>query len=517
MSRINDDLNSARDYGLGAPPPDSNPTPLGPDLLPVPPFDPALLPERMRTWISDIADRMQAPVEFPAVAAIVAAGGCLGRRIAIKPQAQTDWLETPNIWGAMVARPSAMKSPTMAAGFAPLTKLEAEAGEAFEQAMQSWSVEAKLHEMREKAASELIKQAYKDQMRGKTGGKCPAIEDLIPPEKPIRKRHLLMDATYEKAGEVMAQNPDGIIVLRDELSGFLRPLSKPENAAARAFWLQSWTGHGNYTFDRIGRGTISIQCCASVFGAIQPSKLAAYLRDAVNGGDGDDGLLQRFGVIVYPDVSANWHDTDRWPDRSARTAYTDIFRRLAQLDPNAVGASLEEFDSIPSLRFCPEALRCFQDWRAALEAELRSPDLHPALESHFGKYRKLVPALALIFHLTDDEHGGAVSQAAVARAIAWAGFLSGHARRIYGCVTLAERIGARLIWNRLKAGKIGPVFSLRDIQQKGWTGLGDADAVRAALEVLLAHDLISVQSIPSQTTGGRPAERFIAHPKAASL
>jgi putative DNA primase/helicase len=42
-----------------------------------------------------------------------------------------------------------------------------------------------------------------------------------------------------------------------------------------------------------------------------------------------------------------------------------------------------------------------------LEKRLRG-DLHPALESHLAKYRKLVPALALICHLVDGGTAGRV-------------------------------------------------------------------------------------------------------------
>jgi hypothetical protein len=42
-----------------------------------------------------------------------------------------------------------------------------------------------------------------------------------------------------------------------------------------------------------------------------------------------------------------------------------------------------------------------REWRADLELRLRSRSTHPALESHHSKYRKLVPAVALITHLAD--------------------------------------------------------------------------------------------------------------------
>jgi hypothetical protein len=48
------------------------PTPLPDALPPVQPFDPDLLPDALRGWVTDIAHRMQCPPDFPAVGAVVA-------------------------------------------------------------------------------------------------------------------------------------------------------------------------------------------------------------------------------------------------------------------------------------------------------------------------------------------------------------------------------------------------------------------------------------------------------------
>ena len=69
----------------------------------------------------------------------------------------------------------------------------------------------------------------------------------------------------------------------------------------RAFYCEAWNGTGAYTYDRIGRGTLHIRAaCLSVLGGIQPGPLERYLR-AVFAGRGDDGLLQRFQLAVWPD------------------------------------------------------------------------------------------------------------------------------------------------------------------------------------------------------------------------
>lgn len=52
-------------------------------------------------------------------------------------------------------------------------------------------------------------------------------------------------------------------------------------------------------------------------------------------------------------------------------------------------------------RFCPDVQKLLIDWWTELEIKIRGDELHPALVSHLSKYRKLMPALALLFELAD--------------------------------------------------------------------------------------------------------------------
>src|SRR5262249_17431661 len=72
--------------------------------------------------------------DYVAVAAITALGTLIGRRLGIRPQEKTDWLEIPNLWGMIIGRPGLMKSPAMEQALKPLHRLEIEAGDKNEKA-----------------------------------------------------------------------------------------------------------------------------------------------------------------------------------------------------------------------------------------------------------------------------------------------------------------------------------------------------------------------------------------------
>lgn len=118
------------------------PKPLPDGLLPVDAFDPAFLPESIAPWVMDISDRMQCPPDFVGIPAIVALGSVIGRKVAMRPQRKTDWYEVANLWGCIVGRPGAMKSPAMDEALKPLHRLEVEARKGNEAAAKEYELAA---------------------------------------------------------------------------------------------------------------------------------------------------------------------------------------------------------------------------------------------------------------------------------------------------------------------------------------------------------------------------------------
>jgi hypothetical protein len=79
--------------GGGVPEPQDLPA----SLLPVPAFDPDLLPENFKAWVEDIGTRMQCPLDYVAVAAMIGAGVLIGRKIAVRPKQRDNWTEVSNL------------------------------------------------------------------------------------------------------------------------------------------------------------------------------------------------------------------------------------------------------------------------------------------------------------------------------------------------------------------------------------------------------------------------------------
>ena len=230
---------------------------------------------------------MQCPLEFVAVPAVVALGAALGRKIAIRPQRRTDWLETPNLWGCVVGRPGAMKSPAATEALKPLVRNSKRPRASNTRPRAKHSLKRTL--LRKFGGLEASKAA---RAAIKSGGDALAAFDIDDPEEPKARRFLVNDTSYEALGEILADNPNGVLAHRDELVSLLKTLDREEYAAARGFFLSAWNGTGGYTFDRIVRGRKHIDAaCLSMIGGTQPGRIAEYMRRAVSGGAGDDGLI----------------------------------------------------------------------------------------------------------------------------------------------------------------------------------------------------------------------------------
>jgi hypothetical protein len=498
------------------------PQPL-PGLLPIAPEMPKrIIPAQFQNFISDIADRMQIATEVPATALIAALSSVVGRTLGIFPKRADSWLVVPNTWGFVAARSGMLKSPAIEAAVMPLGILARTARIQHEQQRREYAADAEISDARiesvKKEIGAIIKGGRESEL---PGAKQKLIELQLQAEnqKPIERRYKINDGTIEKILELIVENPRGLFVYRDELSGWWRSLDKAGREMDRAFYLESWNGTGSFTMDRIGRGTTHVDgLCLSVFGGIQPGKLQDYISDALEGTANDDGLVQRFQLGVWPEPPKVWNLIDRAPDRAAKDRVARIFEIIDTLNPEALGLRADY--GIPALHFDDEAQRLFNDWLTNLQRRLLQGEGSPALESHLAKYRSLMPSLALLFHLAewaDNQIGtmftplSAVSIEAARQAAAWCDYMELHARKIYAGTLNPELQKAHIILQKIDQGKIKDGTSVRDVYRSGWTGLNDRDLVTQGLLLLAEHNYLRLVSLKGDT--GRASDTILLNPK----
>ncbi len=491
------------------------PLPLASTLPPVLPFDPDWLPETFRPWITDIAERMQCPPEFPAVAAMTALSSVCGRRFCIQPKEHDEgYTEFPHLWGMIIGNPSLMKSPSMQAAMRPLKTLTTDAQRNYAEqvrARQAAEIEAR---MRRSALESAAKKATKN---GEAFDYAQLIQNEDEEGPPLR-RLTVNNPSLEALGEVLRENPTGTLFYQDELAGLLALLEKEGNQSLRAFLLQAWSGKEGFTFDRIGRGRRYIEACAlSVLGSIQPGVIASHVRAASSHSAGADGFLQRFSLMVWPDVKSHWQDIDRPLDREAEWDAECVFVAMENLTAEELlrqGVALGR-DEIPTFRFDPEAQELFREWRSRFENRLRAGRMPAPFEAHLGKYRKLIPALSVLIHAAESMVG-LVPLSALQRALSWADCLESHAARVYASSTTTDTDAVHTLLKKLLDGTSGlpEEFRARDVRRRGWSGLVRPEDAEAACEVLAEHRWLIATTQPAVIRAGRPTTTYHLNPQA---
>lgn len=482
-----------------------------------------LIPEPYCAWLADVSHRMQTPPDFATVSALVITGSVIGSGCAIRPKQMDDWEVIPNLWGACIGRPSVvLKSPSMKEPMRLLEGLQAKFGEIHEQE----KAEAEFDNLTREAMLKDIKDKLNKTAKGKGKDGVVNPDEIAtlkaqyreltqdtPPE-PVRRLFKTNETSIQSMTVLQNENPRGLLTFRDELTGLLVKWEREDGQDERAYFLEGWNGNGSYTDAKIGRGlTDAKNICISLLGGIQPDKLSRYLHQAMKGNN--DGLMQRLQLVVWPDEPEHWQNVDIYPDKEARQRACDILKILADMDFTQYGATQGEYDDRPYYRFSDTGQKVFNDWLEILQNVKIRQEENPLMVEHFGKFRSLMPSLALIFHLIDIANGnqaGAVSEQAAQLAVKWCDYLESHARRIYAMADSPEYAAAVRLADKIKADKLPNPFTLRDVIRKGWHGLKDKAEIQDACEILIDENWLMMTRKPKPTTGRPPAPEYHINP-----
>ncbi|MQU69114.1 DUF3987 domain-containing protein [Sinorhizobium meliloti] len=345
-----------------APPTAESPRPVDPWAQRKHPSLPTgLLPKVIEEYAVSQAEIMGVDAGGIAAAALAVCAAAIPDTITLRVKRHDDWEEAPRLWVALIGNPSAKKSPIISAATRPL-----------------------------RAIDDDMVRSYLDEKRA-----YDALDKAGKSEKPTPKqmRARIEDVTVEAAQEILRDSRNGVLLIRDELSGWFGSMEKYGSgkgaAADRSFWLQAFNG-GSYSVNRVGRGVVAIDnLSVSMLGGIQPEPIRRIAADAA-----DDGLLQRLFPICLGSSSVGLDV----PPAAAVGQYSGLVRRLNGLQRPVQGGLAET-----SLKFDSAA----QDLRHELserhhEMQTSWEILNKKLAAHIGKYDGLFARLCVVFHCIES-------------------------------------------------------------------------------------------------------------------
>ena len=429
-------------------------------------------------------------VALPVLAGLAAAIGNT-RRIALS----RTWTAPPVVWAGIIGESGTLKSPAIKVALAPILKRQATAMDEHQAAMARYKTDMHAHRL-----------AMKDWERtGRKGGEEAPVE----PERPVMQRLYCSDTTVEALAERLQGAPRGLLVARDELSGWLGSFGQYKQGRGRdeANWLSMFDA-GNLMVDRktADKPILYVpRAAVCIAGGIQPG----ILRRMFTAEHYESGLAARFLLTMPPRRAKQW--TDREVSCVAEQGLADVFTTLWGLTPmNTDGEAAKPLD----LPLVDEARPV---WAAFVNAHgQETADVSGPLAAAFSKLEGYAARLALVLSLARwAENPGtlgigpaAVDMESLRAGIEIVEWAKNETRRIY--VMLSEDDQEREQREVLEVvERRGGSITVRELQQT--MHFKTAEDSEATLAALVVDGLGQWIEKPTGPRGGRPTRHFRLH------
>jgi hypothetical protein len=381
------------------------------DPIPVPDVPPApfpleALPRSLRDYVMAVAASKPCPVDLVAVAALAAASAAIGNARHLRVKA--GWTEGPRLWCAIVCDPGSKKSPALAAATRPIKDEQRRLKQRYQEEME---------EHNRKVAD------WKADKREDKGNK---------PDEPKMRQVFAADTTREGLAVLLEDNPRGLALIRDELTGWATGLNQYKQGKGddRQFWLALWSGCEVLVNRASSRGKPAAYVTdptLSVVGCLPPTVLG-QLQDEEGR---EDGFVHRL-LFSWPQrVPLHWSEVEPHPD--AVKEYDRLFERLFQLDMPP-----DEDTGEPAPRRIGWTKEGKQVWVRHVEhiaAELNGDDLPENLHGPWAKLEGYGARLALVLHVCrfvmGETRSEDVDEVSMRGAALLVEYFQAHAQRVY--------------------------------------------------------------------------------------
>lgn len=438
------------------------------------------LPVTVANYVAESAAASNLDPETIAVPLLSILGGCIGSKRGLRLKAR--WDQSPTLWTCIVGETGCGKSPALALASRVLNRLQASKMEEWQQATEIYRAEL---------------DHWTSSSRKDRGEK---------PVQPIAERYLTCDTTLEGLARLLSENPRGLCLIRDELSGWFR--SYDQYRSGRGSDLQHYLSiydSSPITFDRKGGEKVVhvSRPSLSLTGTIQPSILNTLLSEA----NIENGLAGRFLFVLMEDRPRRWSDTDC--DEITEDNLERLLRGLLDLAPDRD----KEGRYVPMVRRFSREARTewifFHDEHDRERRNLKDPELKAA----WAKLAAIPARIGLILHesrliedpesVTDPERVGVDTLRAAIRLTQW-----------FGQQT-------RLLYDRVRSGGSTEAEKVYRIIQAYGGSMTSRELMNAyskfKTSILLAEDALSDLAkrglgkwgpFEVGPTGGRPSRRF---------
>jgi hypothetical protein len=424
-------------------------------------------------------------------------GASAGRSRALGVKKQ--YIEFPALWTLLVGPPGTAKSPSLRAARGPISDAE-----------EKWQAEHRTKILDFNVEEDRYKEAHKCWKAGGCEGPPPD-----KPKEPALRQMTLDECTTEAAAKVLADNPRGLILAKDEFDGFVLGMNQYRGGGKgndKQFWLSAWAG-ATCKVNRSGthkEGPLYIRHpFIGMAGMMVPASLP-NIRGGWRKGDAtdDSGFPDRFlwsQPDVIPATGERWHEvSDELVD-----GYANVMTALMGLEmvTEVVGTETRTRPYIVGMG--DDAKDAYQQFTQAIADRTNTLDPCDHYRGVLSKLKgygcRLAIMLWCVRHVCGEVYGSDKMDAdTFGRAASLVDYFEQHSRRCLGSGwgERKHRVAKRLIdWLLRHPTKTAFTRSEAFLQLKDRRDVTGGDHLTDPLKVLADHSYIR----PIDPTGnGRP-------------
>src|SRR5215207_6576709 len=376
------------------------------ELPEAPPFPVDALPQSCWRFVREAAVSLGCAPDLVAVPLLGLLSAAVGNSRQV--QLKRGWKESAAVFMVVVAEPGDKKTPAQKVALAHL-----------------WRVQKRL-----KREYQEVYEVYEEELRYWEAERKVAAKDGEPappkPKEPVLKSVVVDDVTVERLGDILDENPRGVISAQDELSGWVLSMNQYKaggKGADRQFWLRVWS-NAPVKVDRKSRKVPAIipEPWVSVVGSIQPEILPE-----LNTGR-NDGMTDRF-LYSYPEPQHSRH-TDAEVSAAAENAILQLYDKLADL--KMPESDRESFTG--TVQMTKDAWEVFKELAGEISEEAYALAFPRRLRGAWSKLEAYLGRLSLILALSRVAGSNEKEQTEprdVVAASVLVDYFKAHARRVF--------------------------------------------------------------------------------------
>ena len=417
---------------------------------------------------------------------------------ARRVKATSSWLQPMSCWTNVVGFSGTGKTPGINVTKRAVKQVERNNKPADDAARRAYETK--------KESASAAREKWKKEVK-------EAIEvNAPPPEMPVKatdpgkfiqpKLHV-SDGTIERLGELLQARPQGILFLRDELSGLFTNMSRYSSGQDNEFWLEAWNGDA-FNVERMGRVTHVDHLLIGIAGGMQPDKLVKSFQGDCDG--------------MYARVLFSWPIEAACPELNDNAVEIDPdiqniigrVNKLAELTPEGI---LVVRDIPLSKEARGEFAQFLQFAHRGKEAfEGREREWFAKMSAHVLRLSGTLTYLewALTLEVQTPIEISKESMLAAIKLVR--DYFWPHARACLRQIGLSERhTNARCVLRWLKANR-KPEISREETRREVLSQRLDANETTELLASLCNSGWLREKISPSGPQGGKPAKRWLVNP-----